>query len=133
MRTIGNLLWFLLAGLWLALGYALAGLLMCITIIGIPFGIQAFKLAGFVLWPFGRTVVPTPDSGGVLEIIFNLIWLLLVGWGIFLTHIVSGILLCVTIIGIPFGIQSFKLSVLALWPFGRTVVDDQMAGVVVGA
>lgn len=133
MRTIGNILWFLLAGLWLALGYALAGLLMCITIIGIPFGIQAFKLAGFVLWPFGRTVVPTPDSGGVLEIIFNLIWLLLVGWGIFLTHIVSGILLCVTIIGIPFGIQSFKLSVLALWPFGRTVVDDQMAGVVVGA
>ena len=133
MRTIGNILWFLLAGLWLALGYALAGLLMCITIIGIPFGIQAFKLAGFVLWPFGRTVVPTPDSGGLLEIIFNLIWLLLVGWGIFITHIVSGILLCVTIIGIPFGIQSFKLSVLALWPFGRTVVDDQVAGVVVGA
>jgi len=130
MRTIGNILWFLLAGLWLALGYAAAGLLMCITIIGIPFGIQAFKLAGFVLWPFGRTVVPTPDSGGVLEIIFNIIWLVLVGWGIFLTHIASGIVLCITIIGIPFGIQSFKLSVLALWPFGRTVVDDQFVGVV---
>ena len=130
MRTIGNILWFLLAGLWLALGYAAAGLLMCITIIGIPFGIQAFKLAGFVLWPFGRTVVPTPDSGGVLEIIFNIIWLVLVGWGIFLTHIASGIVQCSTIIGIPFGIQSFKLSVLALWPFGRTVVDDQFVGVV---
>ncbi len=126
MRTIGNILWFLLAGLWLALGYALAGLLMCVTIIGIPFGIQAFKLAGFVLWPFGRTVVPTPDSGGLLEILFNLLWLVLVGWGIFITHIVSGALLCITIIGIPFGIQSFKLSVLALWPFGRTVVDDQL-------
>ena len=126
MRTIGNILWFLLAGLWLALGYALAGLLMCVTIIGIPFGIQAFKLAGFVLWPFGRTVVPTPDSGGLLEILFNLLWLVLVGWGIFITHIVSGVLLCITIIGIPFGIQSFKLSVLALWPFGRTVVDDQL-------
>jgi uncharacterized membrane protein YccF (DUF307 family) len=126
MRTIGNILWFLLAGLWLALGYALAGLLMCVTVIGIPFGIQAFKLAGFVLWPFGRTVVPTPDSGGLLEILFNLLWLVLVGWGIFITHIVSGVLLCITIIGIPFGIQSFKLSVLALWPFGRTVVDDQL-------
>ncbi len=126
MRTIGNILWFLLAGLWLALGYALAGLLMCVTIIGIPFGIQAFKLAGFVLWPFGRTVVPTPDSGGLLEILFNLLWLVLVGWGIFITHIVSGVLLCITIIGIPFGIQSFKLSVLALWPFGPTVVDDQL-------
>lgn len=130
MRTIGNILWFLLAGLWLALGYTLSALLMCITIVGIPFGIQAFKLAGFVLWPFGRTVVPTPDSGGALEVVFNIIWLLLVGWGIFVTHIVSGLLLCITIIGIPFGIQSFKLSVLALWPFGRTVVDDQVAGAI---
>jgi len=130
MRTIGNILWFLLAGLWLALGYALAGLLMCVTIIGIPFGIQAFKLAGFVLWPFGRSAVPRPDSGGVLEILFNLLWLVLVGWGIFVTHIVSGLLLCITIIGIPFGIQSFKLSVLALWPFGRTIVDDPLAGAV---
>jgi len=127
MRTIGNILWFVLAGLWLALAYALAGLVLCITIIGIPFGIQAFKLAGFVLWPFGRTIVPAPDSGGALEVIFNVIWLLLFGWEIFITHIVSGLLLCITIIGIPFGIQSFKLSVFALWPFGRTVVDDAVA------
>ena len=109
MRTIGNLLWLILGGIWLALGYLLGGLVMCVTIIGIPFGIQAFKMAGLVLWPFGRTVVARPDAGGVAEVIFNVIWLVLV--------------LCLTIIGIPFGIQSFKLSVLALWPFGREIVE----------
>lgn len=127
MRTIGNVLWLVFAGVWLAASYALSGLLMCLTIIGIPFGIQAFKLAGFVLWPFGRRVVPNPTSDGVLEIIFNVIWLVLVGWGIFVTHLVAGAVLCLTIIGIPFGIQSFKLSVLALWPFGRSVVPDDLA------
>lgn len=120
MRTIGNILWFLLAGIWLALGYALGGLVMCITIIGIPFDIQSFKLAGLALWPFGRTAIMT-GNGGVLEIIFNLIWLVLFGWAIFVAHLVAGALLCVTIIGIPFGIQAFKLSVLALWPFGRDI------------
>ncbi len=124
METIGNVLWFILAGLWLAIGYAIAGLLMCITIIGIPFGVQAFKLAGFVLWPFGRTVVRIPEAGGVLEVIFNVIWLVLAGWELFLLSLVSGLILCVTIIGIPFGVQAFKLSGLALWPFGRTVVPD---------
>jgi uncharacterized membrane protein YccF (DUF307 family) len=124
VRTIGNILWVLFAGLWLALGYALAGVLLCITIIGIPFGIQAFKLAGFSLWPFGRTVVPTGDDGGCLEFGFNMVWLVLFGWEIFLLHLAAGALLCITIIGIPFGIQAFKLSVLALWPFGRTVVDE---------
>ena len=123
MRTIGNLLWLILGGIWLALGYLLGGLVMCVTIIGIPFGIQAFKMAGLVLWPFGRTVVARPDAGGVAEVIFNAIWLVLVGWGIFVAHIVSGLILCLTIIGIPFGIQSFKLSVLALWPFGREIVE----------
>ena len=128
MKTIGNILWFVLAGIWLAIGYTIAGLLMCITIIGIPFGIQAFKLAGFVLWPFGRTVVAKPEALGVLDIVFNLLWLFFVGWELFLLSIAAGILLCITIIGIPFGIQAFKLSVLALWPFGRTVVpEDQVA------
>ncbi len=123
MRTIGNLLWLIFGGIWLALSYILGGLVMCITIIGIPFGVQAFKMAGLVLWPFGRTVVARADSGGVAEVIFNVIWLVVFGWGIFLAHIVSGIVLCITIIGIPFGIQSFKLSVLALWPFGREIVE----------
>ncbi len=125
MKTIGNILWLILAGIWLAIGYTIAGLLMCITIIGIPFGIQAFKLAGFVLWPFGRTVVTKPEALGVLDIIFNVLWLLIVGWELFLASLVAGALLCITIIGIPFGIQAFKLSVLALWPFGRTIVPEE--------
>ena len=124
MKTLGNILWLVLAGIWLAIGYTVAGLLMCITIIGIPFGIQAFKLAGFVLWPFGRTVVAKPEALGVLDIIFNVLWLFLVGWELFLVSIAAGILLCITIIGIPFGIQAFKLSLLALWPFGRIVVPQ---------
>ena len=122
MRTIGNILWLILAGIWLAIGYAVAGLVTCLTIIGIPFGIQAFKLALFSLWPFGRTVV-RQQEGGCLEVGFNIVWLVVFGWELFLAHIVAGFLLCITIIGIPFGIQAFKLSVLALWPFGRSIVD----------
>ena len=122
MRTLGNILWFLLAGIWLALGYAVSGLLLCLTIIGIPFAVQAFKLAGFSLWPFGRTVVAGHGSGGLVELIVNLLWLVLFGWELFLAHIVAGLLLCLTVVGIPFGVQAFKLSVLSLLPFGREVV-----------
>lgn len=132
MRTIGNILWFVLAGIWLALGYALTGLLFCITIIGIPFGIQLFKLAGFSLWPFGRAVRRSGD-GGAVEVVVNIVWLLLFGWGMFVGHIVAGLLLFVTIIGIPFGVQAFKLSLLALWPFGREVVAAGSGGFVVPA
>lgn len=128
MRSIGNILWVVFGGFWLALTYFVAGLVMCITIIGIPFGIQAFKMAGFAFWPFGYTIVRSP-RGGVLEMVFNVIWLILFGWAIFVVHIVAGLLLCITIIGIPFGIQAFKLSVLALMPFGRTIVHaDSVAG-----
>lgn len=123
MRTIGNVLWLVLAGIWLALGYAVAGLLLCVTIIGIPFGIQAFKLAGFSLWPFGRSVVPDDGAGGCLEVAANVVWLVVFGWELFIAHLVAGALLCLTVVGIPFGLQAFKLSVLALWPFGRQVVD----------
>ncbi len=123
MSTLGNMLWFLLAGLWLALGYAASGILLCVTIIGIPFGIQALKLASFTLWPFGRHVVEAPGGASCLSVVFNVVWLLLFGWELFVGHLVSGLLLCATIVGIPFGIQAFKLSVLALWPFGRLVVE----------
>ncbi|MFW2382797.1 MAG: YccF domain-containing protein [Acidimicrobiales bacterium] len=122
MKLIGNILWLILAGSWLAIGYATAGLVLCLTIIGIPFGIQAFKLAAFALWPFGKSVGRSPE-GGLLELVFNLLWLVLFGWVIFVAHVVTGALLCLTIIGIPFGVQAFKLSVLALWPFGRVIVD----------
>ena len=123
MRTIGNILWFVFGGLWLGLGYAVSGLALCITIIGIPFGIQAFKLAAFVLWPFGRTVVRIPGEAGVLEVVFNVIWLVLFGWGLFIGTLVAGLILCVTIIGIPFGIANFKLVPVAFWPLGRQIVD----------
>lgn len=124
MSTLGNVLWLIFAGFWLAIGYAISGLTMCLTIIGIPFGIQAFKLAQLSLWPFGRTTVPAPEAGGVLEVVFNVVWLVLFGWELFLLHLFTGALLCVTIIGIPFGVQAFKLSVLSLWPFGREVVIE---------
>lgn len=123
MRIIGNILWLILAGIWLSVSYAVAGLVICITIIGIPFGIQAFKLASFALWPFGRKVVRSSD-GGCLEVGFNILWCVLFGWALFLAQIVSGLALCITIIGIPFGIQAFKMSTLALWPFGRRVATS---------
>ena len=126
MRTIGNLLWLVFAGIWLALGYAIAGLLMCVAIIGIPFGVQAFKLAQLALWPFGRVVVPAKEPR-VGQLIANVVWLILFGWEIFLAHLIAGAILCITIVGIPFGIQAFKLSVLALWPFGRTVLSPAEA------
>jgi uncharacterized membrane protein YccF (DUF307 family) len=125
MRMLGNLLWFLLAGIWLAAGYALAGLLLCLTIIGIPFGVQVFKLAGFALWPFGRTVVAGGGPAAGLELLFNVLWLVLFGWAFCVGHLVAGLLLCLTIIGIPFGLQSFKLGGLALWPFGRNIVGSE--------
>lgn len=121
MKTIGNILWLLLAGIWQAIVYSLAGLLCCITIIGIPFGIQAFKLAGFTLWPFGRTVVQTGEGSAVLQTVFNVIWILLIGWALFIAAMASALLLCITIIGIPFAVQEFKIGVLGLWPFGRTI------------
>jgi uncharacterized membrane protein YccF (DUF307 family) len=122
LKVVGNVLWFVLAGIWMAIGYVIAGIVMCITIIGIPFGIQSFKLAGYALWPFGRTVVNRTDRSEALSVIANIIWLLLAGIWLAIGHLITGLLLCITIIGIPFGIASFKLAGLALVPFGKTVV-----------
>lgn len=122
MTLLGNLLWLVLAGWWIALAYVVAGVVNLVTIIGIPFGIQAFKLAGYALWPFGRVVVTTDASYGPLTIIGNVIWLILTGWELALAHLVAGVLLCVTIIGIPLGLASFKMVPLALLPFGKDVV-----------
>ena len=122
MKTLGNIIWLVFAGIWLFLGYAAFGLVLCITIIGIPFGVQAFKLAGFALWPFGKEIVSDNGSDGFLEIVFNIIWLVLFGWGIFLASVTTAIVLCITIIGIPFAWQSVKIGLMGLWPFGRRVV-----------
>jgi uncharacterized membrane protein YccF (DUF307 family) len=128
MRTIGNVLWLILAGLWLAIGYVAAGIANCLTIIGIPFGIASFKLAGYALWPFGRAVVRDMGGPSPLSTIGNVIWFFLGGWWLALLHLLLGLVLCITIIGIPFGIASFKMARLALTPFGHRVVDIDTAG-----
>lgn len=122
MDLLGNLIWILFGGLVASLLWTVAGLLACLTIIGIPFGIQCFKLAGFVLMPFGRTV----DAGsfGFGGLIGNLIWILLLGWELAVTHAVFGLVLCLTIIGIPFGRQHFKMATLALVPFGAKIRNE---------
>lgn len=126
LKVILNIIWVLFAGIELFLLYVAAGFIMMVTLIGIPFGIQAFKLAAFVIWPFGRVAVPIDKSditSPLLNSVGNVIWLILVGWWLALAHGVFGLILCVTIIGIPLGIQSFKMAGLALWPFGREIVD----------
>lgn len=122
MTFLGNLLWLVLAGWWVALAYVVAGVVNILTIIGIPFGVQAFKLAGYALWPFGRVVVTTEAGYGPLALIGNVIWVVLTGWELALAHLVAGVLLCLTIVGIPLGIASFKMVWLALVPFGKRVV-----------
>lgn len=119
MSLIGNLLWLLFGGLVVAIEYIGAGLAMCVTIIGIPWGIQAIKLGVANLMPFGKDVVETEKSGGALNVILNVIWILIGGILIALTHLLFGILLYITIIGIPFGKQHFKLMRLSFTPFGK--------------
>lgn len=114
MKLLGNIIWLLLGGLIVALGYFIIGLLLCVTIIGIPFGIQAFKMGRLILYPFGTEVQIEFDEHPIA----NILWLILVGWELAVGHVIIGLLFCVTIIGIPFGLQWFKLAKLALFPFG---------------
>lgn len=127
MAAIGNVLWLVLFGWWMALAYALAGVVMFLLIITIPLGVQAFKLAGFVMWPFGRVVVDSPGSSAVVSTIANVIWILLAGWWLALAHLGAALVFFITIIGIPFAWANLKMAALALIPFGRTVVPDSMA------
>lgn len=122
MRILLNIIWLLLAGIWMAIGYVIAGIICFILIITIPFGIAAFRIAGYALWPFGRTVVRRADAG-VASAIGNLIWLIVAGLWLAIGHIVTGVLLCLTIIGIPLGIASFKLVPISLLPLGREIVE----------
>lgn len=119
-----NILWLVLSGFWLFLAYVLAGVVQCLTIIGIPFGIQSFKLAGFALWPFGRSVVRRPGASTSLSLVGNVIWVVLSGIWLALAHALLGILLCITVIGIPLGLGNFKLIPLALMPFGKDIVKS---------
>lgn len=121
MKFLGNILWFLLGGFIVSIYYFIVGLLFCITIIGIPFGLQLIKLAGFALWPFGHDIESDTNDGGCLSILMNVIWILVGGIEIAMLHLTFGVVLCVTIIGIPFGIQHFKMALLALIPFGKRI------------
>ena len=125
MRLILNVLWLVLAGFWLFLGYVAAGVLWCITIIGIPFGIASFRIGLFALWPFGRTVVKKPTAG-IGSAIGNIIWFIFSGLWLAIAHAVTGVALCVTIIGIPLGLANFKMIPVSLLPLGRDIVpvDD---------
>ena len=122
MKTLLNLIWLVLSGFWMALGYAFAGLICCVLIITIPFGIASFRMANYALWPFGRTLVDKP-SAGAGALLGNLVWLVVAGWWLALGHLVTGFLLCVTIIGIPLGVANFKLIPVSLLPLGKQIVE----------
>lgn len=124
MKTLLNILWLVLSGFWMCLGYLVAGLLWCITIIGIPFGIASFRIGLYALWPFGRELIHKPGAG-VASGVGNIFWLIFSGIWLAIGHAVTGVLLCITIIGIPFGIANFKMVPVALMPLGREVVDSR--------
>ncbi len=123
MGTIGNLIWLLFGGIIIALEYFVSSVVMMITIIGIPFGLQTMKLGLLALWPFGYTTRYTGSSSGCLYVLMNVIWLFVGGFWICLSHLAMGLLLTITLVGIPWGRQHFKLASLALNPFGREVVE----------
>ncbi|KRA25804.1 hypothetical protein ASD65_16260 [Microbacterium sp. Root61] len=127
MRTVLNVIWLILAGFWLFVGYMAVGVLLCILILTIPWGIASFRIGLYSLWPFGRTIVSKPTAG-VGSFLGNVVWVILAGWWLALAHIVSGIALCITIIGIPLGIADFKLVPISLMPLGKDIVPTTGAG-----
>lgn len=122
MSFLGNIIWLIFGGLLIAIEYIIGSIVLMITIVGIPFGMQSLKLASLAIWPFGRTTVVGNRASGCLYILMNIIWLIFGGIWIALSHMFFGLLLCITIIGIPFGMQHFKLASIALTPFGRDIV-----------
>ena len=123
MSLLMNILWMLFGGIVTAVEYLISSLGMMITIIGIPFGLQTLKLSLLALCPFGKEVQSTPQAGGCLSVVMNILWIVMGGFWISLTHLGFGLLLCITIVGIPFGRQHFKLAGLALTPFGKQIVE----------
>ena len=124
MNIFGNLIWLIFGGLLSALGYLLGGVVLCLTIVGIPWGLQCFKLAELVIWPFGRRVISDGNNTGCISVLFNLIWLICGGLYTAFIHLIMGIILSLTIIGIPWGRQHFKLIKISLFPFGKRIVSD---------
>ena len=122
MRLILNVIWLVLAGFWMAVGYAVAGLICCILIITIPWGIASFRIANYALWPFGREVVDKPGAG-TGSLLGNIIWIIVAGLCLAIGHVLTGIALCVTIIGIPLGLANFKLVKVSLVPLGKEIIE----------
>jgi uncharacterized membrane protein YccF (DUF307 family) len=122
MRLLLNVVWLVLGGFLMALGYLVAGVVCCILVVTIPFGLAAFRMANFALWPFGRTLVDRPGAG-MASVFGNVLWILLAGWWLALGHLVAGVSLCVTIVGIPLGLGHFKLLPVSLMPLGRMIVS----------
>jgi len=127
VRVILNVIWLVLCGIWLAIAYVLAGLVAFILIITIPFGIAAFRIANYVLWPFGRTTV-SRRGAGVGSVIGNILWIILFGWWLAIGHLAAGVALCLTIIGIPLGLANFKMIPISLVPLGVQIVDSDQVG-----
>ena len=126
MKTLLNVIWLVLAGFWLALGYVVAGIVCCVLIVTIPFGVASFRIAGYALWPFGRTVVDTPRAGA-WSVIGNVIWLLVAGIWLAIGHVVTSIPLFISIIGIPLGIANLKMVPISLVPLGKDIVPTDRA------
>lgn len=126
MRLLGNIIWFVFAGLWLFISYAFAALICFVFIVTIPFGVASLRIALYGAWPFGRAVVPQTGKG-VGSTLGNILWFILVGWWLAIVHIVTGMLLCLTIIGIPLGLANFKLLTVSIRPFGREIVSTEEA------
>lgn len=129
MRLILNLIWLVLCGFWMFLGYLFFGVVCCILIITIPFGLASFRIAGFALWPFGRTIVRRADAGAA-STIGNVIWFVFAGLWLAIGHLVTGVALCLTILGIPLGLANFKLIPVSLMPLGRVVVTTEQAAAI---
>ncbi|HEY0187242.1 MAG TPA: YccF domain-containing protein [Cellulomonas sp.] len=126
MKTLLNLIWLLLGGLWLALGYVVAGLICCVLVVTIPFGIASFRIAGYALWPFGRTIVDHPGAGA-MSTIGNVVWILVAGWWLALGHLTTAVAQAVTIVGIPLAIANLKLIPVSLVPLGKQIVPTDRA------
>jgi len=125
LNAILNVIWLILEGIWMAIGYVIAGVVCFVLIITIPFGIAAFRIAGYVLWPFGRTIERRPTAG-VASTIGNILWIVLFGWWLAVGHFVAGVALCLTIIGIPLGLASFKIIPVTLVPLGVRIVPTSL-------
>ena len=121
MRTLLNIIWLIFGGFWLALGYALAGIVFCILIVTIPLGVASFRMANYALWPFGRTVIDKPGAGAG-SVILNVIWIIFAGWWLALAHLISAVAMAITIIGIPLAIANLKMIPVTCVPFGKQIV-----------